>query len=73
MSGKRDEVYVIPSRIKRTHIPDDYPFDKQGNPKYPFYSTQKFSEMTEKDLDFWVREISKNIRLKWSEAQKESG
>ena len=68
--GKKDIFTINQEKIKRNIIPNGF-FDNEGNPLYNSFSSQTFSNMSEKDLDFWIEEITDNLRLKWSEAQKE--
>ena len=68
--GRKDKFQINAWIIARDIVPNRN-FDENHNPLYSSTNSQRFIEMSEKDLDFWIGEITNNLRLKWSEAQKE--
>jgi len=63
--NKRDEISIMPYHVEWKHVPDNWPFDKEGNPVYDYYSLRQFEEMDGHDIERLKADICRNIDLKW--------
>lgn len=67
--GKRDVITISPEAYEVKVVPDDYPFDEQGNPVYDWTKYFRFEGMKKEQLLYLMNEVVSEMLLKWNDAQ----
>ena len=68
--GARDIITITPEAMDREIIPDNYPFDKNGDPVYSYTTHHAFEELSEDDLEFLIDQLKYQMYLKWEKAHE---
>ena len=71
----RDRFKIEYGSVEHHIFPEDWPFrqlpDGTLDPVYDYSSCQQFMEMTDADLEHWIRKITEAMRFKFQESKKE--